>query len=89
MGSLVIRKIGNNGYYDNFINYMPIEDLERVRYRLRFLRLADKALWLGFGTKAAFGSNTNHCDVCFYSCWNGDVWGGSAIRQTGIQTGTG
>ena len=68
---------------------MPIEDSERVMYRLKFLRLAEKALWLGIGTKAAFGDITNHSEACFYSCWNGDIWEGKGMRQTKVQTGTG
>ena len=87
--SLLVRKIGNKGYYDNFINYLPIEEKERVIYKLRFLKLAEKALWLGLGTKAAFGDITNQSEVCLYSCWNGDLWDGRAMRKTGIQTGTG
>ena len=87
--SLLVKKIANKGYYDNFINYMPVQDREKVIYKLRILKLVQRALWLGFGTKEAFGDITNQSEVCFYSCWDGELWEGRTIRQTGIKTWTG
>lgn len=68
---------------------MPIEDKERIVYSLRLLKVAEKALWLGLGTKSVFGDITNHSEAYYYSCWNGDVWDGKTMKKTGIQSGTG